>query len=346
MEKFNEIIKENKEKSIVIILVILALILSSFFAVKVVNANNKMANVANTYISMNEIVDNSIDEINFQENTEIMDYTIYDDFIGPLCISEEIEEEEEIKEEEKVTTTVIKPKYYIKVNYGAQVVTIYKMDSDGKYTIPVKAMLCSTGEYTPVSGVYGTTAKYRWLPLQGSVYGQYSTRIVGSILFHSVPYIENGNAGSLQYWKYDKLGLDVSAGCVRLTVANAKWIYDNCSIGTQVEFYSSSNPGPLGKPTEAKISDAEGDLKNWDPTDPASNNPWHSYVPETTTPEVEEEPEIEVKPEVEPEVEPEIEVEPDVETEPEVEEPEVEVKPEEENQEEEEDKNVIENTIE
>lgn len=33
--------------------------------------------------------------------------------------------------------------YYIKVNYGANVVTVYKKDSKGKYTVPVKAMLCS-----------------------------------------------------------------------------------------------------------------------------------------------------------------------------------------------------------
>ena len=49
----------------------------------------------------------------------------------------------------------------------------------------------------------------------------------------------------------------------------------NCENGTKVEFYSSSNPGPLGKPTVKKISNAEGELKNWDPTDPDNDNPWN-----------------------------------------------------------------------
>lgn len=66
------------------------------------------------------------------------------------------------------------------------------------------------------------------------------------------------------------MGTKDSLGCVRLTTRDAKWIFDNISYGTQVEFYSSSNPGPLGKPTAQKISNAPKNLRNWDPTDPDS----------------------------------------------------------------------------
>jgi len=169
--------------------------------------------------------------------------------------------------------------YYIKVNYGAQVVTIYKKDSEGNYTVPVKAMICSTGEYTPKSGVYKIQSRWEWLRLEGYVFGHYSTQIVGNILFHSVPYLEK-NPSSLEYWEYDKLGTYASAGCVRLTVADALWIFNNCARGTNVEFYSSSDQGPIGKPSAKKISNAEGNLKNWDPTDPNPNNPWKNYKPE------------------------------------------------------------------
>lgn len=55
--------------------------------------------------------------------------------------------------------------YYIKVNYGANTVTIYKKDSKGKYTVPVKAMICSTGTSTPTEGVYPITDKYTWRAL-------------------------------------------------------------------------------------------------------------------------------------------------------------------------------------
>lgn len=167
--------------------------------------------------------------------------------------------------------------YYIKINNQANVVTVYTKDSKGKYTVPVKAMLCSIGTATPKSGVYKTSDMYKWRLLQGDVYGQYAVRITGHILFHSVPYSKQSK-DSLEWWEYDKLGTDASLGCIRLTVEDAKWIYDNCPKGTKVEFYSSADPGPLGKPTAKKISAYSEELKNWDPTDPDTKNPWRTYV--------------------------------------------------------------------
>lgn len=192
---------------------------------------------------------------------------------------EENEKEyEKLKKENKITSAA--DRYYIKVNYGAQVVNIYrKNDKTGKYE-PYKAMLCSTGTYTPTGGVYRTLAKGNWWPLYGDVYGQYSTHIYDGILFHSVPYLKSGDKSSLEYWAYDQLGQRVSMGCVRLTTIDAKWIYENCPVGTQVEFYSSSNPGPFGKPTARKISSAPSNLRGWDPTDPDSRNPWPKYLKE------------------------------------------------------------------
>lgn len=165
-----------------------------------------------------------------------------------------------------------KSNYYIKVNYKANVVTVYKKNNTGEYEA-IKAMICSCGTATPISGVYKTVNKYTWRPLIGGVYGQYATRIVGSILFHSVPY-KSKSKDSLEYWEYDKLGQTASAGCVRLTVADAKWIYNNCDLGTQVEFYESSDPGPLGKPNAQKISE-NIQCRNWDPTDNVAENPWN-----------------------------------------------------------------------
>lgn len=71
-------------------------------------------------------------------------------------------------------------------------------------------------------------------------------------------------------------GTSCSAGCIRLTVKDAIWIYNNIPRGTSVEFYSSSNPGPLGKPSAKKIS-GNKECRNWDPTDPSSKNPWRTY---------------------------------------------------------------------
>ena len=163
-------------------------------------------------------------------------------------------------------------KYYIKVNLAANTVTIYGQDENEEYTKPIKAMICSVGKATPKSGKYNITYKYRCLALFGNVYGQYSTRIVGSILFHSVPYYTT-DPNTLKYEEFDKLGTKASAGCIRLMVKDAKWIYDNVASGSTVEFYSDAeNPGPLGKPTAPKISNNE--YRDWDPTDPDPRNPW------------------------------------------------------------------------
>lgn len=169
-------------------------------------------------------------------------------------------------------------KYKLEVNCEQNVVNVYIKDENGEYTKCVKVMLCSVGSDTPTSGTY-SLKKYdgwEWKGLFGDVYGQYATQITGNILFHSVPYTEKYNNASLEYWEYDKLGTSASMGCVRLTVQNAKWIYNNCAAGTKVKFYKDSNPGPLGKPSEKKIS-SEIAYRNWDPTDPSSENPWRNY---------------------------------------------------------------------
>lgn len=94
--------------------------------------------------------------------------------------------------------------YYIRINYQANVVTIYGKDENNEYTVPIKAMICSTGRATPRSGTYTIKGRWEWLRLLGGVYGHYSTQITGNILFHSVPYLRKDPA-SLEYWEYDKL---------------------------------------------------------------------------------------------------------------------------------------------
>lgn len=164
--------------------------------------------------------------------------------------------------------------YMIKVNKQQNCVTIYGKDSKGKYTVPVKAMICSTGVETPL-GTYRTPAKYRWKLLLDDVWGQYSTRITGGILFHSVWYYKQ-DPSTLSAVQYNKLGTMCSHGCIRLTVADAKWIYDNCPIGTTVTIYNGKDPGPLGKPVAIKLPTNTG----WDPTDVYSkNNPFNGKKP-------------------------------------------------------------------
>ena len=164
--------------------------------------------------------------------------------------------------------------YYIKINRKQNCITIYTSDENGEYTVPYKAMICSTGLYnaTPC-GTFHLSTKYLWRELYGKVYGQYATRITGGVLFHSVPYYKKSKS-ALCTEKYNKLGQQASMGCVRLTVEDAKWIADNCPSGTTVEIYDDDDPGPLGKPEAAHI-DTDSPNKGWDPTDPDVENPWH-----------------------------------------------------------------------
>ena len=136
--------------------------------------------------------------------------------------------------------------YYIKVNTRLNCLTVYTKDNNGEYTVPVKAMICSTGPYTPPCGKYPKSVykipgtKWEWGYLQGNVWGHYVTQITGNILFHSVPYTAK-NSSSLEYWEFDKLGTSASAGCIRLQIKDSKWIFDNIPGGTYVEFYQDNN---------------------------------------------------------------------------------------------------------
>lgn len=160
--------------------------------------------------------------------------------------------------------------YYIKVNRKLNVVYVYEV-VNGEYSKLVKVFTCSTGRDTP-AGVFGTKNKYVWKVLIGPCYGQYSTRITGQILFHSVPY-KYQSKDSLEWWLYNRLGRKDSLGCIRLTVEDAKWIYDNCPLGTLVEIFDSDDLGGVEKPSTIRIAD-DDPRRGWDPTDPDPANPW------------------------------------------------------------------------
>ena len=150
-------------------------------------------------------------------------------------------------------------KMVIQLNKQKNCVTVYQGSK------PIKAFICSTGKNTPL-GTYYTGVGYRWRALFYGCYGQYSTQITGNFLFHSVPYDAPNNM-KLQTAEYNKLGTTASHGCVRLTVEDSKWIYDNCLRKTKVIIYNSEDPGPLGRPKAQKLPKTQ----TWDPTDKTVN---------------------------------------------------------------------------
>lgn len=168
--------------------------------------------------------------------------------------------------------------YFIKVNRSQNCVTVYTYDKNGEYTVPVRAMICSTGinKATVLGDDFYIYYKQEWNPLFNDVYGHYVSGFYGDYLFHSVPYTD-ASSDTLETEEFNKLGGEGSLGCVRMETADVKWIYDNCPENTPVAVYDDSNPGPLGKPDAIKITDLSC---GWDPTDDDPQNPYAAKTPE------------------------------------------------------------------
>lgn len=174
------------------------------------------------------------------------------------------------------------PPYAILVNRAMNTVTVYAPGNDGYYSVPVKAMICSTareGAVTPLGRYTMISWRSEWRLMFDGSYGQYATGFYGNYLFHSICYTKPSH-DAMKQEAYNALGSPASMGCIRLQTADAKWIYDNCPAGTPVVIYDDpTSPGPLGKP-EKKVAHITDELFNgWDPTDPAEGNPWNTMLP-------------------------------------------------------------------
>ncbi|MBR2741897.1 L,D-transpeptidase [Candidatus Saccharibacteria bacterium] len=170
--------------------------------------------------------------------------------------------------------------YYVKVNRSQNVVMVYALDRDGEYTKLAKTYVASTGapeSQTPL-GTFKVSDRFEALYLVGNVWGHYAVRIDGPIFFHSVPYFTKGEPhwDNLEYLEYNKLGEGASAGCVRLAVRDAKWVFENIPAGTMVEIFDADElPEGVVKPVPIRI-DTESENRGWDPTDPDEENPWNA----------------------------------------------------------------------
>lgn len=182
------------------------------------------------------------------------------------------------KTEKTINVNIVereKLRYYVELIRNYNTVIVYELDENKEYTKIAKVFPCSTGRNgrTP-TGIFYTTKGSTWGPLMGGVWGQYYTVITGNILFHSVPYYSMSK-DNLEWEEYNKLGDFASAGCVRLSVEDAKWIYENCPNGMKIKIYDGELPAGVTKPIALKI-DGTSPFRGWDPTDPDVNNPWHN----------------------------------------------------------------------
>lgn len=157
---------------------------------------------------------------------------------------------------------------------------------DGDW-IEQRIMICSTGRSkhdTPV-GSYKIYQRYTYKSLgtgDTSCYGLWACRFKNHYLFHSVPIsLDAGRSAEKGHrmcdmHKFEKLGTVASDGCVRLCVADAKWIYDLSEDKTvSVRVTKDGGPTPTKPPAviwEEPYTDKNG--YGWDPTDPDPDNPY------------------------------------------------------------------------
>ena len=170
-------------------------------------------------------------------------------------------------------------KYLLSVNRVGNCITVYRANDAGEFKEPFMTMTCSTAadkESTPI-GTFNLKDKLDWGVLSDGTYSPYLSRIDGNVLFVGSAYFSVENS-DLDVETYNQLGESVTGnGCIRLSNADAKWIYDNCPKGTQVDIYDDEmTPGPIGKPDSIKIPVGHENA-GWDPTDPDDNNPWKSH---------------------------------------------------------------------
>ena len=123
--------------------------------------------------------------------------------------------------------------YRVEVSIDDQTVKVYQMNDDKRYDL-VQTFKCSTGLHnsTPRGIFLDGHPVNRWHHFEKfNCWAQYSFEVTGDIMFHSVIYSSN-NENSLRSGSLYALGNPASHGCIRLTVADAKWLFEHCKRGT------------------------------------------------------------------------------------------------------------------
>ena len=136
--------------------------------------------------------------------------------------------------------------YFIEVDVANQLIKVFKRDQNNEFTDLHKIFTASTGTEKFPSDVgtwtlNGRRARWATFPTWGGGLAEYWTRINSSIAFHSFLYTSDRriNMGSV-----NKLGRPASHGCIRLTIQDAKWIYDNIREGVDVWIHEDAPKDP------------------------------------------------------------------------------------------------------
>ena len=140
--------------------------------------------------------------------------------------------------------------YFFEVDIANQVVKVWKYNRQTEgYTDLDRAFLCATGTTTYPSplGTFtlsGRKSAHAEFPNWGGGQARWWVKITEEIAFHSVLYSDSSNDATLKVSSLTGLGKRGSHGCIRLTVADAKWIYDHVEAGMQVWIHDDAAADP------------------------------------------------------------------------------------------------------
>ena len=133
----------------------------------------------------------------------------------------------------------LKP-YVLKISIADQALYAYGLDDNNEHTVLVRTMKCSTGKDatpTPTGTFQSGTVPRRALALLQEVQVLGTVRLLYSGR-HPLPLgALQREGGSPTQSSINNLGRKASHGCVRLSVEDAKWIYNNCPVNTKVVVY-------------------------------------------------------------------------------------------------------------
>ncbi|MCQ2533843.1 MAG: DUF4214 domain-containing protein [Clostridia bacterium] len=159
--------------------------------------------------------------------------------------------------------------YHLTINTVNNIIMVYAWDDVlDDWAIPVVAFVCSCGQdATPtILGDYTLHSQSRWGLMMGDVYCQYLTRISGNYLIHSECYSTVDNY-TMNAYGYSLLGQRASHGCVRVTCADAKWVYTHCNNSSVHIYADGSVKAPFDKPVPPPAVILPNG-RAYDPTDP------------------------------------------------------------------------------
>lgn len=188
----------------------------------------------------------------------------------------------------KPTPEPVPNPYFVEVDVNNQLIKVYGLDDEGKYTRIEKIFTCSTGttSYPSEVGTHvitGRRARWAEFPNWGGGKARWWLRINSDIAFHSIIY-NSYDLKSVNMKAVRALGRRASHGCIRLTVADAKWMYDYIGKGTEVYIHEDAPLDP-----ELKAAYAPGPYnKNTylhDPTPVPTQEPFYDGTNPPLTPE-------------------------------------------------------------